>query len=166
MPPSFYGFINRLKAYKLIGCFPVSMMDTPVEFSPVDATARAITLLAGTPDSYSVFHANNCHDIHFANVLEAFEASGFRIDVVDDETFLNRFYSALDDKEKGIAVSSLVAYEGNRDETLQWMKWDNRYTIKALYRLGFSWPLISLQYLGNNLRFLSEMGFFDLNSKA
>lgn len=77
-------------------------------------------------DSYSVFHANNCHDIHFANVLEAFDACGFRIDVVDDETFLNRFHSALDDKEKGIAVSSLVAYEGNRDETLQWMKWDNR----------------------------------------
>lgn len=67
---------------------------------------------------------------------------------------------------KCIAVSSLVAYEGNRDETLQWMKWDNRYTVKALYRLGFSWPLISPQYLNNNLRFLSEMGFFDLGSHA
>ena len=125
-----------------------------------------ITLLASTPDSYSVFHANNCHDIHFANVLEAFEGCGFHIDVVDDETFLNRFYSALNDEEKGLAVSSLVAYEGNRDETLQWMKWDNRYTVKALYRLGFSWPLISPQYLNNNLRFLSEMGFFDLGSHA
>ncbi len=52
------GFINRLKAYKLIGCFPFSMMDTTVEFSPVDVTARAVTLLAGTPDSYSVFHRN------------------------------------------------------------------------------------------------------------
>ena len=160
------GFINRLKAYKLIGSFPVSMMDTPVEFSPVDVTARAITLLAGTPDSYSVFHANNCHVIHFANVLEAFEDSGFHIDVVDDETFRDQFYNALNDGEKGIVVSSLVAYNGNLDETLQWMKWDNSYTIKALYRLGFSWPLISPQYLNNNLKLLSEMGFFDLDSHA
>ena len=82
-------------------------------------------------------------NIHFANVLEAFEDSGFHIEVVDDESFMYRLNTALADEKKGIAVSSLVAYNGNLDETLQWMRWDNSYTVKALYRLGFSWPLIS-----------------------
>lgn len=155
------GFMNRLKAYKILGCFPVSQMDMPVEFSPVDMTARAVVLLAGTPDDFSVFHANNCHSIHFANVLEAFERCGYHIEVVEDSIFRERFREALTDEAKGITVSSLISYEGNADESLQWTRWDNSYTVKALYRLGFSWPLISPDYLDNTLQMVDALAFFD-----
>lgn len=155
------GFVNRLKAYELIGCFPVSLMDMPVEFSPVDMTAKAVVLLAGTPDSFTVFHANNCHDIHFANVLETFDRCGYHIDVVDDKTFQQRFREALADETKSIVVSSLASYDGNADEALAWTRWDNSYTVKALYRLGFSWPLISPQYLDNLLEMLATLDFFE-----
>ena len=124
------AFMNRLKAYKILGCFPVSQMDMPVEFSPVDMTARAVVLLAGTPDEFSVFHANNCHNIHFANVLEAFERCGYHIEVVEDDIFRERFREALTDETKGVIVSSLISYEGNADESLQWTRWDNSYTVK------------------------------------
>ncbi len=155
------GFINRLRAYELIGCFPVSLMDMPLEFSPVDMTAKAVVLLAGTPDSFTVFHANNCHDIHFANVLEAFNRFGYHIDVVDDETFQQRFREALADEKKSIAVSSLASYDGNANEALVWTRWDNSYTVKVLYRLGFSWPLISPEHLNNHLEMLASLDFFD-----
>ena len=158
------GFINRLRAYELIGCFPVSLMDMPLEFSPVDMTAKAVVLLAGTPDSFTVFHANNCHDIHFANVLAAFNRFGYHIDVVDDETFQQRFREALADEKKSIAVSSLASYDGNANEALVWTRWDNSYTVKVLYRLGFSWPLISPEYLNNHLEMLASLDFFDEES--
>lgn len=155
------AFMNRLKAYKMLGCFPVSQMDMPVEFSPVDMTAKAVVLLAGTPNEFSIFHANNCHNIHFANVLEAFERCGYHIEVVDDSIFRERFREALTDEARGITVSSLISYEGNADESLQWMRWDNSYTVKALYRLGFSWPLISPEYLYNTLQMVDSLDFFD-----
>ena len=155
------GFMSRLKAYKLLGCFPVNLMDSPVEFSPVDMTAKAVVLLAGTPDSFTVFHANNCHNIHFANVLEAFKDCGYNIDIVDEETFKNRFSEALSDEKKSVAVSSLISYNGNANENLQWTQSDNSYTVKALYRLGFSWPIVSPQYLVSSLQTLDTLGFFD-----
>ena len=155
------GFVNRLKAYRVLGCFPVSRMDEPVEFSPVDMTAKAVVTLAGTPDEFSVFHANNCHNIHFANVLEAFEECGYHIDVVDDETFSKRFSEALYDETKSLYVSSLIAYADNENKTLQWTLSDNTYTVKALYRLGFSWPVISPVYVRKHLEALATLGFFD-----
>ena len=56
---------------------------------------------------------------------------------------------------------SLISYEGNGDESLQWTRWDNSYTVKALYRLGFSWPLISPEYLYNTLQMVDALDFFD-----
>ena len=155
------GFVNRLKAYRVLGCFPVSRMDEQVEFSPVDMTAKAVVTLAGTPDEFTVFHANNCHNIHFANVLEAFEECGFHIDVVDDETFAKRFAEALYDEKKSLYVSSLITYDDNENKTLQWTLSDNSYTVKALYRLGLSWPVISPVYVRKHLEALATLGFFD-----
>ncbi|MBR3170732.1 MAG: hypothetical protein IKF22_05690 [Lachnospiraceae bacterium] len=93
--------------------------------------------------------------------MEAFERCGYHIEVVEDDIFRERFREALTDETKGIIVSSLISYEGNADESLQWTRWDNSYTVKALYRLGFSWPLISPEYLYNTLQMVDALDFFD-----
>ena len=36
------GFMRSLKAYRKLGMFPVTSMEHPAEFSPIDSTAQAI----------------------------------------------------------------------------------------------------------------------------
>ncbi len=154
------GFMNRLKAYMVMGCFPVGMMDSVVEFSPIDTTARVVVLLAGTDDRFTVFHANNCHTFHFANVLEAFENCGYHVEIVEDDIFKERFSEALEDEARSITVSSLASYNTNAGEQKTALPTDNSFTVKALYRLGFSWPIIAIDYLEKLIEALATLDFF------
>ncbi len=156
------GFMNRLRAYVALGCFPVEDMDTPVEFSPVDSVARALVLLAGTQDRYTVFHADNCHVVHMANILEALDNCGMRLNVVTAGRFRQRLNEMLTDPAHSLEVSSLVSYQTNGGEVHRYVDVSNAYTVKALYRLGFSWPVITPEYIERAIRAMAGFGFFDV----
>ena len=53
-----------------LGKFPVSLLDTPAEFSPIDSTAEAIVKIAGARGDFSVFHAYSSYVIQMADVVE------------------------------------------------------------------------------------------------
>ena len=155
------GFMKRLRAYGIIGCFPVSGMDTPAEFSPIDCTARAIILLAGTPDKFTVFHACNCHHVHMANVLEVMRDYGIDIKVVKDEEFHRVFQELLADESRNMDISPLIAYLNSGKANRRNIGRENSFTVKALYRLGFSWPLTGERYIRQAVNALSTLGFFE-----
>ena len=154
------GFMNHLKAFAAIGCFRVDALDMKVEYSAIDYTARAVLLLAGTPDQFTVFHANNCHTVHMANVLHAMNGEGIRIDIVDDAEFQRALDSAMQDEKRNMAVSSLIAYNSH-DDTQRPIEADNAFTVKTLYRLGFAWPIVSEDYIRCSVKALLQLGFFD-----
>lgn len=155
------GFMNRLKAYRMIGSFPVNDMDQTAEFSPIDSTARALVALAGTPDEFTVFHAYNCHHVHMANVLEVMNESGMMVEVVSQEDFRRRFNELLADEARNTEISGLIAYMNSGKANRRYVGWDNTFTVKALYRLGFSWPLTGERYIRRAVDALSTLGFFD-----
>ncbi|MBQ7562906.1 MAG: amino acid adenylation domain-containing protein, partial [Lachnospiraceae bacterium] len=155
------GFMNRLRAYETLGCFPVDELDSPVEFSPVDMTAKALVLLGATPDPFTVFHADNCHCIHMANVFEVFESCGFTVDIVETEEYERRLKKALADEKKGLIVSSLISYRNNEGENRRYIGCNSSFTVKALYRLGFSWPVVTPEYVKKAILALTTMGLFE-----
>lgn len=158
------GFMKRLRAYGMIGSFPVGSMDTEAEFSPIDCTARAVITLAGTPDRFTVFHAYNCHHVHMANVVEAMQDYGIPLQVVEEEAFRRAFDSLLADETRNMAISPLIAYMNGGQANRRFVDSDNRFTVKALYRLGFSWPLTDERYIRQAVQALSTLGFFEEES--
>jgi len=155
------GFMSRLKAYWALGCFSVNDLDAKVEFSPIDCTAKAVVTLAGTPEQFTVFHANNCHTVHFANILEAMEKQGFGIGVVKNQEFMERMKERLSDEKHGIEVSSLISYMDNSGDVRRMVGWDSSFTVKALYRLGFHWPIIDPKYIEQSIVKLKTLRFFN-----
>lgn len=155
------GFMNRLKAYRMIGKFPVNDLDQTAEFSPIDSTAKALVALAGTPDEFTVFHAYNCHHVHMANVLEVMCESGMMVEVVTEAEFRRQFNELLADETRNTEISSLIAYMNSGKANRRYVGWDNTFTVKALYRLGFSWPLTGERYIHRAVDALSTLGFFD-----
>ncbi len=64
------GFMRGLKGYKFLGKFPVSAMNSPIEFSPIDNTAHAILKLTEANPTFTVFHPYNNHTVYMADVLQ------------------------------------------------------------------------------------------------
>ena len=156
------AFMSRLKAYVVLGCFPVDDLDSPVEFSPIDSVAAALVLLSGTQDKYTVFHADNCHVVHMANILEALDRCGMKLEVVSQQDFSERLRAMQTDPKYSLEVSSLLSYSTNDNAVHSYINVSNSFTVKALYRLGFSWPVITPEYIERAIKALAGLGLFDV----
>ena len=55
---------------------------------------------------------------------------------------------------------SLVAYSNKEGETLKMVDSDRRFTINALFRLGFRWPIVDDGYLEKMIWALDSLSFF------
>jgi hypothetical protein len=95
-----------------------------------------------------------------ANVLKVMRDNDMPVEVVSKKVFDQRFTEALKDETKGEYVSGLISYLGSAGESRRFVATDESYSIKALYRLGFSWPLISEQYIDKAFKALKGMRFF------
>ena len=155
------SFMQCLRAYTTLGMVPVSVLDQPVEFSPVDCTAAAVVLLSATDSKFTVFHATNGHKVQMGDVIDALFSVGVAIKIVDDPEFEEAYKAASADKEKRRIVSPVapgIITDGN--PTGGHIGHCNIFTTKALYRLQFKWPIISSDYMANAFRSLKELDFF------
>jgi thioester reductase-like protein len=156
------NFMSTLRSYVALGGFPVDEMDMEDEFSPIDEVARAIVLLSGTDGRFTVFHPYNSHHVEMGNIILAMQQCGIDIDVVEDDEFIRRLRKALADEAINAYVSPLVNYNLDDDEIRYELESDNRFTVKALYRLGFQWSITELGYLRKAIEMMQLLGFFDM----
>ena len=156
------GFINRLKAFVTIGKMPYSMLMNPVEFSPIDITAKAIVGLSKTPKECTVFHPYDYHNISFGDIIDIIRPLGLTIDPAEEDDYQKALDEALADKTKQEGVSGLITSIGSGKVKKIWLPVDNSYTVQALYRLGITWPFLSEEYVYNFVKYLDELDFFSV----
>ena len=155
------NFMATIRAYGKLGVFPVSAADATIDFSPIDEVAKTILLLAKTPKEFTIFHSANSHEVELADVIAAMNDYGYRIDTVDDATFSEKLAKYMEDESKQMDVSSLISYNTSGSETRDYILSDNSFTIKALHRLGYKWPITGESYLARAIASLSTLGFFE-----
>ncbi len=156
------GFINRLKAYINIGKMSYDKLDQPVEFSPIDITAKSIVKLAKTPRECVLFHPYNPHSIMFADIIDIIKNLDITIECCEEDEYKQRLDEVLKDKSKQDTISGIITNVGEGQLKSKWIPVSNRYTIQALYRLGIMWPMISEEYIYNFIKHLKKVDFFQL----
>ena len=156
------NFMRGLRGYAAVGTFPIFHMDDTVEFSPIDYTAEAIVRLSGTDSRFTVFHPHNSHTVEMGNVIEALNKQGVTIKPVNDEAFEQAMKEAMKDPNRSERAASLISYQNSDKRQLRSFIGDeNTFTTKALYQLGFCWPITDNQYLAKVVEALRTLGFFD-----
>ena len=156
------SFMGRIKVYNMLGCFPYSLYESKVEFSPIDETAHAIILLSSTPKECCVFHAYNSHTQFLGDVLSGFNNLGTDIRLVEDEEYNTTMESAGNDPQKAKTLSSMLAYQDMaHGMRVKQVVVSNPYTTQVLYRLGFKWSPTTWDYVDRMLNAISGLGFFD-----
>ena len=155
--------MGRLKAYRMLGACPYSMLDGQMEFSPIDDSARAVVLLAGTPKANCVFHAFNDHPLPMDDILSRLRHDdGTPLDYVEDDEFLRRMDAAKEDPEKSKTLSSIIAYsQAEGQAQLIENTASVTYSMQVLHRLGFRWDQTSREYVDMIFDMLSTMRYFE-----
>ncbi len=157
------GFVGRLRAYVVIGAYPYSMMNYPVEMAPIDETAEAILKLCGTPDPNVIFHPFNNHYVPLGDIIMEMREIGIDIRLTEDDEFAAMLFKAREDPLKSEYLTTLLAYQ-NADETraVEMIRTNNEFTTQVLYRLGFKWSMTSRDYMDNFLHALEGLDFFNV----
>ena len=156
------NFMASLRAYVKLGAFPVSAADSTIDFSAIDEVAKTILLLSQTPSKFTIFHSANSHEVAMADTIDALIAFGYPIQYLNDKEFGERLAEFIADEDKAMEVSSLLAYQSSDTTvTRDFILSDNSFTVKALYRLGYHWPITDKLYLERSIFSLASLGFFD-----
>ncbi len=155
------NFMNTLKAFAALGVIGYDRLGAAVEFSAIDCLAKAILLLAKTPDDCVCFIPMNAHRPLYGDIISTLNDLGYRIDGAENTEFAEALNKALADEKKSAMVSSLIAYNNNGDiRSIGLESLNNTYTINLLARLGFTWAETGKTYIRRFLEKLEQKGFF------
>ena len=157
------GFMRSLRGYYALNKFPISGLDDTTDFSPIDEVAKTILVLATAPKQFTMFHSANSHPVEMGDVIKAMNDCGLKIESVKDKEFMDAVVDAANDEEKSKKVSALITYTSNDSHTHSYILTDNSFTIKALYRLGYKWPITDQEYLEKAIKSLIGLEFFERN---
>lgn len=155
-------FMGRLKSNLIIGKYPYAAIEMPFELSPIDFVAKAILLLSQTPKACIVFHPFNNHMLIMGDLYMEMDRIGLHSEAAESEEYEKAFEQAKQDPEKAKILSSMLAYQNmaHGQKTFTVGK-SNAYTMQVLYRMGFRWPVTSLDYMKRFINALRGLGFFD-----
>lgn len=152
------AFLNALRGFAAVGKSPISHATDPMSFSPIDMTARAVVLLAGTNDKFTAFNADSRFLFDEWQLIEAANHCGVRITPVADEEYYADYHRMLGDPKVNMRLRGLMT---NDRPDLHGVVNDNKFTTNILYRLGFSWPLPDMDYFERAINSLLTLGYFD-----
>ena len=154
--------MGRLRAYKLLGACPYSLLDAKMEFSPVDDSAHAMMLLATTPRENCVFNVSNNHLLPMEDIVSRLQKiDGNRMDYVEFPEFMAQVQALMAQPDKAQLLSSLVAYAQSPTEQETVINQPSvHFTMQVLYRLGFTWDHTSSAYVDMIFEMLRTLQYF------
>ena len=152
------NFLALLRAFVIIGMVPYEKLNIRFEFSPIDEVARAIMLLAQSPEDCIVFHPYNTHQQFLSDVLNGFAQAGISLKYVESEEFSQRLNTMMDNPDLVTLLRPLMAYNLGGNRKVRNIECTNDYTTQVLYRLGFQWPPTAADYVH---RFIDTIVGFD-----
>lgn len=153
------GFTKLLQSIVRTGRCPQSMARAWINFSPVDAVARAICRMAGSAPEYTVFHIFDSNDLPVSKLLTHISELGYPVRSIDDAEFDEfMLHAAEDPKFSGALDGFLTRVTGGRH--MVEAPCESGFSIRALEQEGFVWPEISDDYLSAYLTGLDTLGAF------
>ena len=155
--------LTRLKAFIDLGLFPAQMVDFPLEFSPVDDSAKVIITLAQHYDSkHSVFHAYHHKAVRFGEFIGAAQTVGIKMKAVPNAEFIQSVRNAGSVPETAYIYEAFVA-DIEADEMVLMnnkIKLESHFTGWCLKRAGYVWPDIDEEYLRGYIDYFTNIRYW------
>lgn len=150
------AFANRLKSMLEIGAVPENLAGMPLEFTPVDLSAKAILLLSQTGGEHPlIYHLYNHNKITLKDFVKESR------NVVPEPAFVSRkiFEDTVQNflrKEEGSKITGIINDISHQNSAGQNVEIASGHTAELLHRVGFDWPQISPEYITRFIRTVWE----------
>ena len=157
------AFLKRIRAMIDLRCYPATLSDYMVEFTPIDESAKAIMTIARHFSSEkTIFHINNHHTISVSQMFEIFSLLGFTVHKVSGEDFNEKLKTISTQRDKSYIMEAFIndmgdAAQINYNSNIHIV---NLLTIQHLETLGFKWSEIDIEYLRKYTDYFKRIGFF------
>ena len=139
------GFVQRIRGLLKLGIYGERLADYTVDFTQVDACARAYVGLCFHKKVNNVYHMYNHHTYSIQTLSKIYP---FRIREVSQSEFEKKLRVCKDDKD--VAV---LGFYNSMAAVSREIPISSDFTVNELRKLGFRWPKVGLRYL----RFLKEI---------
>ena len=150
--------LARLRGFITLKMYPESMQNFPLEFSPVDDTAKAILTIARNFErGHSVFHAYNSKTVCFADFARVLAETGIEMIAVPAERFMAAVQNTPNIREVFIHD---IGIDGNLNLKSN-IELNNDFTAQCLNLAGFEWNLIDDRYLKNYICYFMNNGYWE-----
>ena len=158
------AFVNRLRSFLQIGIFPKNLLDLYCEFTPIDYCGDAIISIANYFNKkYTVFHLLNEKHVYLDRLFTMLKEIGINIKFVSESEFSTTIQNLLNDPEKRYYVEGIIN-DLSSDKRLTYKSEVNiqsNFSKEFLYKTGFEWPYIDVNYIRNYFKYLIDIGYFN-----
>lgn len=157
-------WIHQLQALLPSGMIPKSLLNLPIELSPVDYTADAILKIAThLSTDYSVFHVFNPQVVHLANIYPLLQEQVKMPPIVEDAEFIRHLdHISNGSLERNPYLHHLKeAVEKGKLAKPFAIQTDCQFTLTFLQSVNFHWPKIDQKYLKKYLHNWIQNGYLD-----
>ena len=159
--PNDNAFVNKLKSIIELGMLPEYLLDSYVEFTPVDVCADAIIKIMQNYDKeFSVFHIYDNNHVYFNELQKYLEDLEIKLKNVSHEEFVNKINKILNKKEENIILG--IINDLGKDKKLSYtskISIFSEFTQEFLRKLGFVWPNIDKEYIFKYIKYLKGINF-------
>lgn len=157
------AYINRIKAILNLGVIQNRFINHALEFTPVDSSAEAIIKIAKHDPKFNVLHIFNTNFINFSNIIAILNKLGYKLELVNDNSFSTEIKKFLKDDTLKNKISGLIP-DLNKDKTLSLVAKtlpDGFFTTQYLKSIGFNWPEIDERYVEQFLNYFKKIGYIE-----
>ena len=158
------AFVNRFKSFLQIGAFPKSLLNLYCEFTPIDSCGDAIINIAKHFNKdYTVFHLLNEKHVYLDRLFDMLSKIGIHSKLISDEQFAIIIQKLLEDPFRKQIVQGIIN-DLTADKKLVYksdVTIKSDFTKEFLYKTGFEWPYIDINYIKNYFKYLIDIGYFN-----
>ncbi len=155
------AFLNRIKSLSKIHAIPNYLLDSYIEFTPVDCCAEAIvTLIQNYNKEFSVFHIYDSNHLLIKDFVEFLNENNINLNVLTDSEFEKLVDKILQNSNKDI-LSGIINDFGPNKKLVYTSDIHilSEFTRAVLYSLGFKWPEIDRTYIKKYISYLQSINY-------
>lgn len=162
--PNNNAFANRLKGLIKLKKIPDYLLDTYLEFTPVDECANCIINILNNyfSDCY-IYHVYNNNHVYIKDFVSMLYSYGINVDVVSTKDFSNFINKMLKDENKSQILSGFI----NDFDTEKKLNYSSNIKISSeisnnlFNKTKFHWNKIDYDYLRKYLDYLKLINYLD-----
>ncbi|MCL2426256.1 MAG: amino acid adenylation domain-containing protein [Oscillospiraceae bacterium] len=146
--------LNHLQTIVQLRSIPRSFLSESMQIDTVDNIAEGVVVLAENyATNANVFHLVNEDKISISEIIAAFDQCGYKIDIHDDATELDKVYGENVEKFYDLLVVSI-----NNEHYPAEVK--NEFTKHFISALGYEVHKVDIEYMVRLIKSLDEYGFW------